>query len=229
MCYSPRTSPNIPHFRIRTKPNVTIADLSLFLNCCTHSFTLSEATVALTNHNLRGAVDLWVSNQFEATATYGDISSWDVSAVTNMEYMFYQAKSFNSNISAWNVSSVTSMYAMFADAHAFNQDISGWDVSRVTSMGSMFYFASVFNQNISEWDVSSVTSMDYMFAYASAFEQFLCAWGCKLPAGVVTGEMFSGKNGCPVQDNPSFDITPPGPFCYACDSTCPKSAATSGP
>ena len=35
-----------------------------------------------------------------------DISSWDVSKVTNMKDLFHFAKSFNMNISDWNVSNV---------------------------------------------------------------------------------------------------------------------------
>jgi surface protein len=108
------------------------------------------------------------------------------------------------------------MESMFDNANRFNQNISAWDVSTVTNMRLMFYGASAFNQDISEWDVSMVTSMQYMFTSASAFDQTLCAWGSKLPAGVDTTDMFLSSNSCPAQDNPSFDSTPPGPFCYSC-------------
>jgi surface protein len=150
---------------------------------------------------------------------YGDINSWDVSAVTNMNYLFFNKDTFNSNISAWDVSKVTSMDYMFALSSAFNQNISAWDIG-ATSMRYMFYDAIAFNEDISTWDVSRVTSMRYMFLFAEAFNQNLCAWGCKLPAWLITAGMFLRSDSCPAQDDPSFDSTPPGPFCYSCTSSC---------
>ena len=49
-----------------------------------------------------------------------------------MGWMFYLI-SFNQDISSWNVSSVTNMAAMFRKASSFNQDLSGWCVSLITS------------------------------------------------------------------------------------------------
>ena len=59
----------------------------------------------------------------------------------------YQA-SFNQNISSWDVSNVTNMQQMFTGALTFNQDISSWDVSSVTNMEQMFWMANSFNQDI---------------------------------------------------------------------------------
>ncbi|MGK0380009.1 MAG: surface protein, partial [Patiriisocius sp.] len=53
------------------------------------------------------------------------------SGITNMATMFYE-KSFNQDISSWDVSSVTDMQYMFYYASLFNQDIGAWDVSSVT-------------------------------------------------------------------------------------------------
>ncbi|MDB2495152.1 BspA family leucine-rich repeat surface protein, partial [Flavobacteriaceae bacterium] len=97
-----------------------------------------------------------MSYMFSVTYFNKDISSWDVSNVTDMSYMFYTS-SFNQDISSWDVSNVISMEGMFKDSTIFNQDISSWDVSSVTNMGAMFY-VSIFNQDISSWDVSNVTS-----------------------------------------------------------------------
>ena len=96
----------------------------------------------------------------------GDISTWNVSKVTNMRSMFsdcnYSGK--NGDISNWGVSNVTDMRAMFSRSK-YNGDISNWDVSKVTDMAFLFH-DSVFtgkNGDISDWDVSNVTNMSYMF------------------------------------------------------------------
>ena len=58
-------------------------------------------------------VDLWMSDETSATTRYGDINSWDVSAITDFSYLFNGETSFNSDISGWDVSSGTSFIAMF--------------------------------------------------------------------------------------------------------------------
>ncbi|MGC4231966.1 MAG: BspA family leucine-rich repeat surface protein [Niabella sp.] len=44
------------------------------------------------------------------------IESWDVSGVTNMEYMFFQAPLFNSNLGAWDLKALTNATAMFSNS-----------------------------------------------------------------------------------------------------------------
>ncbi len=108
-----------------------------------------------------------------------DIGSWDVSDVTNMVAMFSSVNvggSFNQDIGAWDVSSVETMSVMFAGAANFNQDISEWDVSNVERMAQMFRTAAEFNQDLSEWNVSQVTDMYEMFWAASSFDQNLGNW-----------------------------------------------------
>ncbi len=109
-----------------------------------------------------------------------DISSWDVSNVTNMTRMFYKTNAFNQPLGNWDVSNVTSMGMVFSQS-SFNQPIGNWDVSNVTNMGSMFLCTlnsniSVFNQDISNWDVSSVTFMGQMFWGAESFNQPIGNW-----------------------------------------------------
>jgi len=120
------------------------------------------------------AITAWVTDSIAATATYGHISNWNVSNVTNMEELFKDKSSFNENIGGWDVSNVTDMAAIFQNASSFNQDISGWNVSNVTRMTNMFR-NTPFNQNISSWVVSSVTGMASMFR-DSSFNQPLNNW-----------------------------------------------------
>ena len=125
-----------------------------------------------------------LTNGYELQTFNGDISKWDVSNVTNMDYMFYSATSFNQDISKWNVANVTNMDSMFRVATSFNQDISGWNVANVTNMESMFWGATSFNQNISRWNVARVKNMKFMFWDARAFTYNLDAWGERIHASV---------------------------------------------
>ena len=134
------------------------------------------AQTPITNANIQTAVDLWVSDPSAATTTYGDISTWETSNVTNMTYLFNNKQTFNDAISNWDVSNVTDMRGMFKNASNFNQFIGDWDTSSVTSMSSMFSGATAFNRYINDWVTSSVTLMSYMFSEASAFNQPLNDW-----------------------------------------------------
>jgi len=119
-----------------------------------------------------------------------DISSWDVSNVTNMASMFGGTSSFNQPLDNWDVSSVTDMTNMFDRASSFNQDINNWDVSNVTNMSLMFYNANSFNQPLNSWDVSSVNNIRNMFGGTSSFNQPLNSWDVSSVTnmvGVFTG------------------------------------------
>ena len=105
-----------------------------------------------------------------------DVSSWNVSSVKSMQYMF-GGKNHNHDLSGWNVSSVTNFAYLFQFNEEFNQDISAWDVSSGENFEEMFSGAEAFNQDISSWDVSSGTNFLFMFVDAEAFNQNLCAWG----------------------------------------------------
>jgi len=129
-----------------------------------------------TRDELKIAVDEWIANSTEANSTYGDISTWDTSLITDMSELFYNNQTFNDDISQWDISSVTTTEKMFKFAQSFNQDLSGWDVSDVIYMNEMFYYASDFNQDIGYWDVSSVTDMEGMFFAAVDFNQDLVNW-----------------------------------------------------
>ena len=93
----------------------------------------------MTDSNIRTAVAAWFSDASAAETTYGHISTWDTSGVTDMSYLFcadYDANwrplcnsaaaSFNEDIGAWDTSGVTTMSGMFrdgGDASAFNHGI----------------------------------------------------------------------------------------------------------
>ncbi len=121
----------------------------------------------------------------------------NLSAVTNMSYMFSGATLFNGDISNWDVSNITRMRSMFNNASAFNQNIGAWDVSSVDDMKGMFSNATSFNQDISSWDISSVSGMTDMFTGASAFttsnyDKLLVSWSDLADTkGVLSGVILS--------------------------------------
>ncbi len=111
----------------------------------------------------------------------------DLSGVTDMTRMFFDAIAFNDNINHWDVSNVSNMSGLFKDAETFNQSLNAWDVSNVTNMGEMFNFARAFNQDVrfvaggantggDAWNTSNVLDMGSMFGGASAFDQDIGNW-----------------------------------------------------
>jgi len=121
-----------------------------------------------TKTDLQNAVTAWIGGD----TTYGNISTWDTSLITNMSSLFEDKDTFNDDISTWDVSNVTNMMKMFEGAEAFNQDISNWNTSKVETMMSMFNGAYSFNQDIRKWDVSKIFGgqLENMFQDATAMK-----------------------------------------------------------
>ena len=106
------------------------------------TFNFSAGTTAYTE-NYKYTADL----SFEGME---NISSWDVSSVTDMSGMFNSASLFNQPIGSWDVSNVTNMVYMFSGA-TFNQDIGNWDVRNVEDFRYFLFNNLVFNQNLTGW------------------------------------------------------------------------------
>ena len=107
---------------------------------------------------------------------FSGIEDWDMSKVTNTNYMFYNAKNFNHPLNKWDMSNVSSMKGMFYEAQSFNQPLDKWNTSNVTNMSEMFYYALYFNQPLESWNVSNVRNMSGMFYRAQSFNHPLDKW-----------------------------------------------------
>lgn len=105
----------------------------------------------------------------------GRISLWKTSSVLVMDYMFFDASSFNQELNDWDTSKVETMNSSFQYATSFNKPLDKWQTGKVTNMARMFYGASVFNQPLNSWNVSNVTDMQGMFAL-SQFDNPLDKW-----------------------------------------------------
>jgi hypothetical protein len=86
-----------------------------------------------------------------------DLSSWDVSKVTDMQRMFLGTGQNTTvfslgDISCWNTGSVTNMASMFqytGQRATYSLDLSNWNVSKVTSYSGFAYgtAGSIINPN----------------------------------------------------------------------------------
>merc|ERR1719198_2212216 len=113
------------------------------------------------------------------TGTNGAIGDWDVSAVTDMSFLF-------------NGNKQGSHHHVKYSEH-FNCDISKWTVSSVTTFQGMFHTAEAFNRDLNLWDVSRATSLKNMFIHAKSFSQTLCGTWATSRADKTA--MFTGSNG----------------------------------
>ena len=66
------------------------------------------------------------------------IEGWDVSNWTSFMGLFYSPKPVASDLSSWDVSNVTNISAGFG-LGTINPNINNWDVSNVTTMGLFFF------------------------------------------------------------------------------------------
>jgi|TARA_B110000908_G_scaffold36157_1_gene43311 surface protein len=177
-------------------PTSNIAQDSYYIKS-TGLFSLSVVTSVYTfttKAELQTAVNLWISDNTAALATYGEINTWNVSAITDMDQLFQNKTTFNSDISNWDVSNVTTMRNMFDGATSFDQPIGGWNISSVNATWFMFRGATSFNQPINNWDMSSVQGMLFMFENADSFQQPLNLWEMNALQGTFS-QGFMGTTG----------------------------------
>jgi surface protein len=110
-----------------------------------------------------------------------DLSTWNVTGVTDMTNMFYAASAFNNdgnaNINNWQTLSLQQMNQMFAYS-PFNQPIGDWNVSNVRELRYVFWGNSSFNQSLENWGTQVQFCQDFegLFSFATDFNQPLSGW-----------------------------------------------------
>jgi hypothetical protein len=157
---------------------------------------------------------MFAQSGFSVTASNAadNISSWNVSNVTNMSYMFYAASRLGGAgmtqgyISGTfsNTANVNKMISMFDSTTVWQGRLGTWNMANVTDTSRMFS-KSGFNNgyttfqegdlSVNAWNVSNVTDMQYMFGdpagtTISYFDQRIPSWS----VGNVTNftGMFKG-------------------------------------
>ena len=75
---------------------------------------------------------------------------------------------FDQDISSWDVSKVHDMGYMFLHALAFNQDVSNWQVHNARHLNSMFFGATSFEQHhLQKWQISEHADTENMCQWDS--------------------------------------------------------------
>ena len=96
-----------------------------------------------------------------------DLSNFDTSKVTNMDFMFYELFGLKYiNFGNINTSSVTSMSHMFYACKSLTSiDLSNFDTSNVINMDNMFYGCmSLTSLDLTSFNTSKVKTMEKMFS-----------------------------------------------------------------
>ena len=118
-----------------------------------------EALVEIHNFPTLGSVNTFDTCPNNSSPNLVKVPTTLPSNITNIQYMFSGATSFNQDISMWDTSAVILMFHTFSGATAFNQDISGWNTGSVTQMYNMFENAISFNQDLSQWCVGLIPTL----------------------------------------------------------------------
>jgi hypothetical protein len=112
--------------------------------------------------NRRNCLYVWISREF--------------SQITDTLNLFRDMKTFHENIGSGNVSTVTKMSYMFYDATAFNQESGTLGCVKFNRHARNVFIATAFNKVTGSCNVANVTDMRYMFCGTKAFNQSIPSW-----------------------------------------------------
>ena len=135
-----------------------------------------------------------LESAFSGAVNLTQVPSYLPPNVENLSKSFANASIFNdSNISSWDVSSVTNMRRMFFETDLFNQPVGNWNTESLQVVSYMFAQTGAFDQSLANWDVTNVTAMIDMFAGVELstmnYENTLIGWAAQ---SVQNGVIFDG-------------------------------------
>ena len=137
-----------------------------------------------------------------------NLSSFDTSQVTDMQYMFSGVSLTTLDLSSFDTSQVTDMQYMFSNMRSLTTlNLSNLDTSKVTDMSYMLSsISSLTTLNLSGFDTSQVTSMKGMFSGMSNLTTLDLS---NFNTSKVTnmGFMFSGMSNLTTLDLSNFDTS----------------------
>ena len=147
------------------KPCIKTEDVPEEYNGKTSKIT-PKTTVFEGRAALNTAITAWDSDPNAAKLEYGDITNWDVSAITDMSSLFANKENITTlDLSGWDTSNVTTMQYLFRSCSFLQSlNLSGWNTSQVIDMQGMFqYCHRLPSLDLSSFDTSNVQRMSSMF------------------------------------------------------------------
>ena len=120
----------------------------------------------LSNFNTSNVTNMQFMFVMCTSLTSLDLSNFNTSNVTDMQGMFRECSSLTSlDLSNFNTTNVTNMTRMFSGCSSLTSlDLNGFNTSKVTNMSEMFYYcSSLTNLDLNNFNTSNVTNMGNMF------------------------------------------------------------------
>ena len=138
-----------------------------------------------------------------------DLSKWDTSNVTNMEWLFRGCANLTDlDLSGFDTANVADMNNMFNGCNNLTSlDVSGFETSKVSNMSNMFNGCSKLTSlDVSKFDTSNITAMNDMFSGCNGLTSLNLSNFDTTKATNMQG-MFYNCNGLTSLDVSGFDTT----------------------
>lgn len=151
----------------------------------------------------------------ENVTTY-DLSSWDVSQVTDMSYMFWGNMMLGSAVttiklgSKWNTPRLTNVTGMFQyNNNLTTLDLGSWtaDSGSLTQIGGFLGGVQIKTVDLTHFNLSAVTDANSAFEGMSQATSFKFSSGKKLASGVDVTLMFGSELSLTDLDLTGFDMS----------------------